>query len=153
MQSSIGFRAGRPAQRFMFLLFAWLGSINVHSTAVAGDVALAQALLGEARELNGLGLYASAELGAAFAKVGDVEASKESFAHAWTTAAKIEDGVERRIVLYGIATLQAEAGQVEEAIVAAKRLPSRYERAMCFGQIAIAQAETGDIDCELPQHW
>ncbi len=136
-------------QKFMFLLFAWLASINLNSTAVADDVALARDLLHEARDLNGLTLFASAELGAAFAKVGDLEASKKSFTHAWNTAAEVEDGVERRMVLYGIATFQAEAGQIEEAIEAAQRLPSRYERAMCFAQIAIVQAGTGELDAAL----
>jgi tetratricopeptide (TPR) repeat protein len=129
--------------RFALLMFVLLASTNPSSAADSDDVSRARELVREARDLCGSNCDNDAVFAAAEAKTGDVALSKQSFLAAWNAAGKLEDGV-RRMVLNGIAELQAQAGQSKEAIEASQRLPSRYEQAMTLGTIAIAQAETGE---------
>jgi len=119
------------------------------SAAEADDISQARELVREARTICGESCEILSQFGTAQAKVGDVQESKRTFADLWNTAARLEDGVERRMVLHGVATLQAQAGQVTDAIENSLRLHSRYERAMTLGWIAVEQAETGQAQAAL----
>ena len=129
--------------KFALLMFVLLSSINPSSAADSDEVSRARELVREARELCGSNCDNDAVFAVVEAKTGDVELSKKSFLAAWNAAGRLEDG-ERRVVLDGIAELQAQARQFKEAIEASQRLPSRYEQAMTLGTIAIAQAEAGE---------
>tara|TARA_R100001132_G_C3275637_1_gene99184 strand:- start:8650 stop:10293 length:1644 start_codon:yes stop_codon:yes gene_type:complete len=119
------------------------------SSAAEPDVILARKLIREASDLCGSSCQYFAEFGVAQAKTGDFKASKKSFADSWDSALKVEDGVERRMVLKDIARLQAQAGQIKEAVEASQHLSSRYEQAMTLGTIAVAQAELGETKSAL----
>jgi tetratricopeptide (TPR) repeat protein len=135
--------------KFAFAMFALLAWAEQGSIPKTDDTSRARNLVREARALCGTNCDVAAQFGAAQAKIGEVEASRKSFADAWKAAAKLKNGVEQRIALDGIARLQAHAGQFKDAINSARRLESRYDQAMTLGTIAIAQAETGDAKAAL----
>ena len=144
IESVIEFLGGKSAVRFLLLVFVLIASITPSAAAESDDINLARKLEREAHELCGASCDRWLEFGVLEAKIGDAEASKKSFLDAWTAAAKLEDGPERRMVLSGIATLQAQAGQAKEAIEASQRLTVRFEQAMTFGAIAGVQADAGE---------
>jgi hypothetical protein len=117
------------------VILGLLVSFGTGSATEPDDVSIARRLANEAYELCGADCNLSAEFGAVLAKTGDEDASKKAFANAWAAAAKLKDGVERRIALCGIARLQAEAGQSKEAIANSQRLESLYERAMTLERV------------------
>jgi len=135
--------------KFMLALFVLLALLDPGSAAEPDDISLARELVREAHGLCGAGCEMLTSFGAAQAKVGDLEASKRSFANAWAAAAKLEDGVERRIVLDAIAEAQAQAGQSKTAIENSLRLRSDHEQAMTLGTIAIVQAESAQANAAL----
>lgn len=124
-------------------------ALHVSAADLTAEQKQARELIQEAREACGAHCESRAEIGTLLSQTGDREASRQAFADGWAAAVKLQDQVERRIVLDGIATQQARAGQVPEALQAAQALVDSHERALALSAIVLVQAEARQREAAL----
>ncbi len=137
----------RVSQWLCMLLHAFLLCVVFTGGAVADEPRdLALALLREAEKIPEANVGTTLRMAKAFAEAGDSTTAGPLFVKAWNASLKInDDDFPLRVALLEIAQCQAEIGQENDAIEAAQKLPSSFDRAIVLNAISAVLAGQGKV--------
>ena len=134
-------------QRLCMLLHAILICVVFSGGAVADEPRdLAISLLREASQIPEANVGTSLRIAKAFVEAGDSTTAGPLLVKAWNSSLNVkEKDFPLRLVLLEIAQSQAEIGQENDAIEAAQKLPSSFDRAIVLNSISAVLAGQGKV--------
>ncbi len=137
----------RVSQWLCMLLHAFLLCVVFSEGAGADEPRdLAIALLREAEKIPEANVGTTLRMAKAFVEAGDFTTAGPLLVKAWNSSLKInDDDFPLRVALLEIAQCQAQMGQESDAIEAARKLPSSFDRAIVLDSISAVLAGKGKV--------